>query len=74
MVDFTRDDNDALIADLFAMQGQEGEDLDDFTANLRGIFIEQVDAGEVQLVDVMIDVPEINDGCPESTQKAYEAA
>ena len=74
MVDFTREDNDALIADLFAMSGIENVSLETFTSNLREIFIEQVDAGAIELVDVMIEIPGINDGCPESTLKAYEAA
>ena len=62
------------MADLFSMEGEQGEDLDAFVARLRGIFLAQIESGDLELADIMIDVPAVSDLCPQSTLDASEAA
>lgn len=73
-VDFTQDDLNAKIADLWAMEGVEGEDLDTFTSRINQMFDDQVTNEEIPLIDVMIEIPRYVESCPESTLEAAEAA
>ena len=62
------------MADLFSMEGEQGEDLEAFKARLRGIFLAQLESGDLELVDFSIDVPAVSELCPQSTLDASESA
>ena len=62
-MDFTQDDIEGWLEECFEMEGLDGEDLDAFKARTRDAFAQMVNDGAIELVDVMIDLPEVPAFC-----------
>lgn len=57
------------------MEAETGEDLSAFTKRIREkIFLQGVVDGDIELVDSMIDYPDVPDFCPQTTLDALMAA
>lgn len=63
----TEELNREKLESLFAMEGEEGEDLDTFIARIATELQSLIQSGEVPLVDTGVRVPSVSSLCPEST-------
>jgi hypothetical protein len=69
------DELDARFEELFAMEGEEGEDLATYKARISEIFTALLDDGTIVPDEKYdIDVEEVPEGCPQSTIDAGAAA
>ena len=53
------------------LEGEANEELADFKARVRTMFVTLVNDNELDLVDVMIDVPTVPDFCGDEIQMQY---
>ena len=58
-VDFTQDDVEGWLEECFEMEKQGKEDLVAFKARIRDAFAQMINDGAIDLVDVMIDLPDV---------------